>query len=97
MAAKEHPLLRALAKAQYDLTSAQAWLAEVRRQLSDLDLAETPRHNCQCGLSFKSAEKLAEHRYLSHDGCEPAHWLTSEELAAVDLVREHHREESEAA
>ncbi len=39
-------------------------------------------HRCECGLGFGSEGKLAEHRYTSHDGPEPAHWLAAEERAA---------------
>lgn len=92
MAASEHPLLTAIAKAQYDLTSAQAWLAEVRRQVASLDLGEEIRRSCDCGLSFKSAEKLAEHRYTSHDGPEPAHWLAGEQLAEIARTRRSRRD-----
>jgi len=79
-----HPLLDAIAKAQYDLTSAQAWLAEVRRQVAALNLEPPERHACsECGLSFAGAGKLAEHGYLQHDGPEPAHWVEAER-ASID-------------
>ena len=39
-------------------------------------------HPCECGIAFGSEYKLAEHRYTSHDGPEPAHWLAAEERAA---------------
>lgn len=88
---QEHPLLTAIAKAQYDLTSAQAWLAEVRRQVAALDLGEPSMHRCNCGIVFRSAQRLAEHVYTSHGGPEPEHWLAGEKLAAEPI------EEGEAA
>lgn len=80
----EHPILTALAKAQYDLTSAQAWLAEARRQVAALDLAPASEHRCpaeSCGLSFHGPKRLAEHVYVSHGGPEPEHWVAAEALA----------------
>jgi hypothetical protein len=78
---QEHPLLTAIAKAQYDLTSAQAWLAEVRRQVAALELGEQVGHRCECGVVFRSARRLVEHAYTSHGGTEPEHWIASEALA----------------
>jgi hypothetical protein len=82
---EQHPIMAALSKAQYDLTSAQAWLAEVKRQVAALGIAPAVKHDCNdCGLALPSAYKLAEHRYLQHDGPTPEHWEQSEALAAPD-------------
>lgn len=84
-----HPLLDAIAKAQYDLTSAQAWLAEVRRQVAALNLTPSERCVCdECGLSFPGSLRLAEHRYLQHDGPDPEHWVKAELRTVVPDGRE---------
>jgi hypothetical protein len=80
--AEQHPILAALAKAQYDLTSAQAWLAEVRRQVATLKIEAAAEHVCDaCGLDLAGMFKLAEHRYLQHDGPVPEHWEVAEQIA----------------
>lgn len=82
MSAKPHPLLTLLSYVQDDLRAVQAKLIEIRAQVALLDLDEPERHTCSCGLSFKSALKLAEHGYTAHDGPEPTHWRDAEDLAA---------------
>ncbi|MCW2976396.1 MAG: hypothetical protein JWM06_1677 [Actinomycetia bacterium] len=77
----EHPLLVELTKLQYDLTGMQARLAEIKRQAAALNLVPAEPNVCECGVAFRSAFKLAEHRYTSHDGPEPEHWLQSEALS----------------
>lgn len=58
-----HPVLGALAKAQYDLTSAQSWLAEVRRQVAALGLEPVELPACPvCGpLHLPVTTTIAEH------------------------------------
>jgi hypothetical protein len=85
--AGQHPILAALSKAQYDLTSAQAWLAEVRRQVAALGLETAAAHICpDCDLDVGGQLRLAEHRYLQHDGPTPEHWERSELLAVHDPI-----------
>ncbi len=84
MADDQHRVFAALAKAQYDLTSAQAWIAEVRRLLASLQLPEMVSSRCEhtgCGLAFPGPLKLGEHVYLTHDGPVPPHWERAEDLA----------------
>lgn len=63
MSKQPHPVLDALAKAQYDLTSAQSWLAEVRRQVAALRLEPVELPVCpECGpLHLPVTTTLAEH------------------------------------
>lgn len=77
----EHPFLEVLTKLQYDLTSIQARVADLKRNLA-LELPAQPlAYRCPmelCGLSFHGPKRLAEHVYVSHDGAEPEHWTASE-------------------
>jgi len=81
--ASEHPFLEVLTKLQYDLTSIQARVADLKRNLA-LELpAEPLAYRCPvelCGLSFHGPKRLAEHVYVSHDGAEPEHWKDAEKL-----------------
>jgi hypothetical protein len=79
----EHPFIDVLTKLQYDLTSIQARVTDLKRNLA-LELPdERPAHRCdECGLPLLGALKLAEHRYLSHDGPEPEHWIAAEAQSA---------------
>jgi hypothetical protein len=75
-----HPLITLARAANYDLTSAKAKLSELERQLAALNLQPEKRHACpDCGLTFRSAFRLTEHAYTSHDGPEPEHWHDAEE------------------
>ena len=78
----DHPFLEVLTKLQYDLTSIQARLTDLKRNLA-LELPSAPpEHRCEpCGITFKSRFALAEHTYLSHGGPEPEHWAAAEALA----------------
>lgn len=83
--ATEHPIVIELAKVQYDLTSLKARVSEIQRQAASLDLAPPDEHVCpepDCGLVLRSAYKLAEHAYTSHDSPEPGHWREAEDKAA---------------
>lgn len=65
-----HPLLDAIAKAQYDLTSAQAWLAEVRRQVAALNLVPVELPVCEhgCGpLHLPPTTSLEDHYANVHE------------------------------
>ncbi len=66
--AVEHPLLVAISKAQYDLTSAQAWLAEVKRQVAALELVAPELPSCEiCGtLRLPATVTMAEHMENVH-------------------------------
>lgn len=79
---KEHPFLEVITKLQYDLTSIQARLTDLKRNLA-LELPEAlPSHRCElCGVDLSGPKRLAEHSYLSHGGPEPEHWRTAETLA----------------
>lgn len=80
----DHPLIALVKAANYDLTSAKAKLSEIERQIVALDLAPSPRSLCaDCGLTFASSGRLAEHSYLSHDGPEPEHWKDAEARAVA--------------
>ena len=76
-----HPLIALVKAANYDLTSAKAKLSEIERQVAALNLDQTPDHRCECGLTFRSASRLAEHVYTSHDGPEPEAWVRAEARA----------------
>lgn len=78
MAATEHPLLVELAKVQYDLTALKARVSEIQRQVAALNLELPDEHRCECGVVFRSPQRLAEHAYTSHGGPEPEHWIDAE-------------------
>jgi hypothetical protein len=74
-----HPLITLVRQANYDLTAAKAKLSELERQIAALNLAPSERLACvDCGLTFMSTTRLAEHAYLSHDGPDPEHWAAAE-------------------
>jgi hypothetical protein len=71
-----------LRKIRYDLTAAQGKLTDVFSMLGELNLQDTPAHQCErCGAIFRGAAPLAEHVYQSHDGPEPEHWLRIEAMS----------------
>lgn len=73
--------IEVLKKIRMDLTNAQAKVTEAINILSTLNLPDTTRPTCRCGLSFKHSSALAEHVYHAHDGPEPAHWKRAEEMS----------------
>lgn len=81
MTGSAHPLIGELAKVQYDLTALKARVSEIQRQVAALELVEPDQHLCECGVAFRSVQRLAEHRYTSHGAPEPLHWVESEKLA----------------
>jgi hypothetical protein len=75
---------------QMDLNNAQARLVELRSHLAQTDIPKLKadvRHPCpECktaGIThdLRSASKLAEHRYHSHDGPLPNHYAAAEAIA----------------
>jgi hypothetical protein len=85
MAGTEHPLVVELAKVQYDLTALKVRVSEIQRQVAALGLALPDEHRCDdCGVVFRSESRLAEHRYTSHEGPDPAHWIEAEARSADD-------------
>lgn len=79
----EHPFIEVILKLQYDLTSIQARLTDLKRNLVSELPAEPSAHRCVedgCGLVFRGPKRLAEHSYVSHGGPEPEHWVTAEAL-----------------
>lgn len=78
-----------LKKLRYDLTGMQVKVSEALRQAAALNLEPPNAHKCgNCGLLFRSAAKLAEHHYVSHDGPLPAHYDAIEKQAADDEAAE---------
>lgn len=77
-------LIIVLKKIRYDLTDLQVKVGEALRQAAALRLP-APMHFecCDCHIEFRSASKLAEHVYHSHDGPLPEHWLEAERLAGL--------------
>ena len=83
---KPTSLVAELAKVQYDLTALKMRVSEIQRQVAELNVAAPDTHRCSCGLTFKSAGRLAEHRYLTHDDAEPEHWSEAERLAETEAA-----------
>ena len=78
----EPEVFEVLRKLRYDLTAAQAKLSEALELLAAMDLRAVERAACpDCGLALKGERSLAEHRYHSHGGQVPEHWLRAEQLA----------------
>ena len=76
----EHEVWQLLDRLQMDWRSMGARLTELRAQVSALDLPDASAFVCDgCGLRFRSAPRLAEHLYVSHDGPLPAHYAAAEE------------------
>lgn len=72
-------------KIRYDLTSAQAKLTELVRQIAILKLDRPAKVVCDylgCGQKFPGPRTLAEHVYHNHNGPEPEHWLAIEAMSA---------------
>lgn len=71
-----------LRKIRYDLTAAQGKLTDVFSMLGELNVQDTPAHQCdRCGVTFRAPTLLAEHVYNSHAGPEPEHWKRIEAMS----------------
>ena len=71
-----------LDKIRYNLTELQGQVTDLKRMLAAADLPEKPAAVCaDCGVKFRGPKKLAEHRYLQHDGPETDHWKEAEAKA----------------
>jgi hypothetical protein len=68
-----------LKKIRMNLSALQAQVTDLYGILNELDIRDSERPRCpSCGLTFKGAVGLAEHRYISHGGEVPAHWVEAE-------------------
>lgn len=79
----EHEVWQLLDALQMDLRTVTAKLTALRSQVAALELPDPAQFVCPapCGARFRSAFKLAEHLYVSHDGPLPAHYAAIEERA----------------
>lgn len=76
---ERHDIWQLSDKIQMDLRAAQAKIVEMRAMLAALDLPDQSRLECpHCGLRFSGPLTLAEHRYQSHGGDVPEHWVAIE-------------------
>lgn len=79
---EEHELLEGLKKLRYDLTGMQVKVSELLRLAASLDLPDQKKWACPvCHAVFPGKHSFAEHKYLSHGGPEPEHWLEAERKA----------------
>jgi hypothetical protein len=84
---RDHELVTQLKRLRFDLTEMQGKLTEALRMAGTLDLEPHKQHLCpECkdaGVTFdlRSKLKLAEHRYVAHDGPLPDHYAAAEEAA----------------
>lgn len=56
-------------------------LIEINKGLTRLEGASAKDHGMtclDCGVTFRSVTRLAEHAYTSHDAPDPAHWIEAE-------------------
>lgn len=73
---ERHPLWQLADELQQDLRTANARLVALRSYLSALELPDAQQVECpECGLRLAGPLTLSEHRYHSHAGPEPEHWL----------------------
>jgi hypothetical protein len=78
----EHPILKELAKVQYDLSVMKTRVAGITREVAALNLPAPWKRRCpHCELELRSTTALAEHLYHQHDGPLPPHWDDAEKLA----------------
>jgi hypothetical protein len=78
---EEHELFRLARKLRYDATAFQATITEVLDALGRANLP-SGRVACEeCGAVFRGPQSLAEHKYHSHGGPEPEHWVAAEAMA----------------
>jgi hypothetical protein len=81
-----HEIWKLADRLQMDLANAERRLVELRSHLAQLKLPdlEQPEHLCpEChnaGIThdLRGALKLAEHRYVAHDGPLPDHYAAAE-------------------
>jgi hypothetical protein len=84
---QDHELVNQLKRIRFDLTDLQGKVSEALRMAGALNLEPHTPHTCpECkaaGNTFdlRTATKLAEHRFHSHDGPLPDHYQTAERLA----------------
>lgn len=86
MSGHEHEVWQLLDKLQMDHRAMGAKLTELRAQVAALKLPPPNEHVCPeglCRLTFRSAARLAEHLYVSHDGPLPAHYESIEGRSAA--------------
>lgn len=69
---------------RFDLTSLQAKVSDALTLAARLAPPPALQRCPSCGLGFRSANKLNEHRYLQHGGPEPSHWIEAATLAASE-------------
>lgn len=64
--------------------AALAKTTELRALIATLNLKKPAEHRCPtCHLSLRSQAALDEHRYITHDGPAPTHWVDAEQKAEV--------------
>lgn len=83
-----HPddVLKVLKQAHYDLSVIQTRVAEAIRAIAALPTAPVPELVCPtCRRVYRSPNALAEHRYRSHDGPVPEHYLAAERAAGFTV------------
>jgi hypothetical protein len=87
---RDHEIVTTLKRIQFDLTNLQMKVRETLRMAGSLELEPHKQQLCpecqQAGVTFdlRTATKLAEHRYHSHDGPLPDHYAAAEQAAAID-------------
>jgi hypothetical protein len=79
----DHPLWHLADQIQMDLRAATAKLVQLRAQLANITLPDTPRRvPCpDCAWDFQHLSAMQEHRYHHHDGPLPHHWATADQHA----------------
>lgn len=82
---ERHALWELADELQRDLRTAAARLTALRSHLSALELPDPQQVQCtDCGLRLSGPLTLAEHRYHSHAGPEPEHWVELKARLAPD-------------
>lgn len=85
MSDDRHPVWVLLDKMQMDIRALEAKMNELRVQVAALDLTDQPRAMCpECGITFRRLSLMEEHRYNSHAGPVPSHYVRAERLAGLD-------------
>lgn len=84
MSGHEHPIWVLLDKLQMDAREHSAKLVELRSYVASLSLPDPKRRECpECGTAFRNELVMAEHRYNSHGGAVPEHYLAAERAAGL--------------